>query len=120
VTHFRHVCEDHGTVLTQCRCADRKTEAKKPCPGPPVCPQPGYRVTPCELADADAYQAMGNAANVVTEAALTARLLLLRLGFADDHSLCLELDRTATQYAVVHEAVRRQASTHRVEDVRSV
>lgn len=120
MTHFRHVCEDHGTLLGQCRCPGPKPDTKWPCPGPPVCPQPGYRVTPCELDDVTAFRAMHLAAAGVITAALDNRLALLQLGFADDHSLCEELDRTAAQYAVVQEVLRRQANTRRVEDTKPV
>jgi hypothetical protein len=120
VTHFRHVCEDHGTMLAQCRCpSDHKVTTQQACPGPPVCPQPGFRVTPCEMDDTTALEAMHQAADVVVKAALDARLGLLRLGFADDHSLTLELDRTAAQYAVVQGVLRRQAQA-RPEDVGTV
>lgn len=72
--------------------------------------QPGFRVTADTLSNEDAYQAMMVAADKVEYAALEARRDLLGLGFADSHSLCVELDRTAGQYAVVREAVRRQAN----------
>jgi len=120
MSHFRQVCEVHGDVLAQCRCPDRdKVETKVACPGPPVCPQAGFRVTPCELSDADALQAMHDAAGAVTKAALDGRLSLLQLGFADDHSLTLQLDRTAAEYALVQQVLRRQA-TRPVESTKSL
>lgn len=115
--HFRHVCEVHGDVAAQCRCPGPKDDRTVPCPGPPVCPQPGFRVTPCDLDDTTAITAMHQAAAGMVRAALDARLSLLQLGFATDHSLCEELDRTAAQYAVVQGVLRRQAQA-RPEDVK--
>ena len=107
--HFRHVCQDHGTILGQCRCPGPKDDGIKPCPGPPICPAPGFRVDPCTLSDDEAFAAMWEAVNDVTKAALRARLFLLDKGFADDHSLCKELDRTAAQYTEAFHALRHQA-----------
>jgi hypothetical protein len=116
-THYRQVCEVHGDVLAQCRCPSKdKAETKVPCPGPPVCPQPGFRVTPCELSDDEALKAMHHGCGQITRAALDARLMLLQLGFADDHSLCEQFDRTAAEYAAAQAALRRQAQA-RPEDV---
>lgn len=71
-------------------------------------PNPGFRVTADHLSDAAAWDAMHKAASALVGAALDARLDLLRLGFADTHTLTRELDATAAQYAVVIEAIRRQ------------
>jgi hypothetical protein len=101
-THYRQVCEVHGDVLA-----------------PPVCPQPGFRVTPCELSDDEALKAMHHGCGQITRAALDARLMLLQLGFADDHSLCEQFDRTAAEYAAAQAALRRQAQA-RPEDVGTV
>lgn len=113
MTHFRHVCEVHGDTLAQCRCPDPgKAVTKVPCPGPPVCPQRGFTVTACELGDATALTAMHDAAAGLIRVALEARLSLLRLGFAADHSLCAQLDRTAAEYATVQGVLRRQQLAH--------
>ena len=77
-------------------------------PDPDPTLPPGFRVHADELSDEEAYTAMQDAASAVTTAALEARLSLLRLGFADDHSLCKRFDRTAREYASVFEAIRRQ------------
>jgi hypothetical protein len=38
-SHRIEKCEDHGTVVAQCRCPDKnKHIVVVPCPGPPVCP----------------------------------------------------------------------------------
>lgn len=109
-THFRKVCREHGTVLGQCRCPGPKPDTPAACPGPPICPAPGYRVDPCTLSDDEAFAAMRGATTRMTRAALDARLTLLGLGFADDHSLCVELDRTAAQYETAFQALRRQTT----------
>jgi hypothetical protein len=71
-------------------------------------PSPGFRVTADELSNDMALDAMRDAASDLSRTALEARLSLLRLGFADNHSLCVQLDRTAREYASVFEAIRRQ------------
>lgn len=76
----------------------------------PGVPAPGFRVTAAELSNSAAYRAMGEATDSVVRAALAARHTLLALGFADSHSLCLQLDDTAKNYTVVREAIRRQAA----------
>lgn len=73
-------------------------------PGAP----PGFRVTAETLPNEQAIAAMLTAVTAMTEAALAHRYDLLSLGFAADHSLCAELDRTATQYADAASALRRQ------------
>lgn len=36
--HYIEKCDTHGTVLAQCRCADKnKATNVRPCPGPPAC-----------------------------------------------------------------------------------
>lgn len=81
----------------------------------PGTPAPGYRVTVADLSDAAAFQAMHTAATSIVREALATRFGLLTLGFADSHSLCVQLDRTAAEYTVVVEALRRQAAEPQVE-----
>lgn len=76
----------------------------------PDVPAPGFRVTVAELTNGAAYEAMDSAAASVVGAALAARLMLLRLGFADTHSVCVELDATARDYANIREAIRVQST----------
>lgn len=69
---------------------------------------PGFRVHPDKLSNEDALRSMSTAVGCVLQTALDARQALLSLGFADDHSLCEQLDATAREYAVTAEVLRRQ------------
>jgi hypothetical protein len=70
---------------------------------------PGFRVYPDVLSDADALAAMRAAVDELVRVALEQRYALLELGFAVDHSLCQELDRTARDYALTRDVLRRMA-----------
>lgn len=85
-----------------------------PLHGPPT---PGFMVLEDQLPNEVAFTEMMNVGTAMTNAALAARLGLLRLGFSTDHSLCRELDETARQYTVVFEVGRRQLVNDRFEDV---
>jgi hypothetical protein len=63
---------------------------------------------------------MHHGCGLITRAALDARLMLLQLGFADDHSLCEQFDRTAAEYALAQQVLRRQAQdSAEAEEVKS-
>jgi hypothetical protein len=68
--------------------------------------EPGYRTR--DLTNDEAWDAMQDAASRMVREALAARKALLDLGFADDHSLCKQLDQVAAWFAAAHTAVRYQ------------
>lgn len=67
---------------------------------------PGFRTR--DLTNDQASDAMLKAVAAIEYAASDARLQLLRLGFADSHSLCREIDATTSQYAEAFIAIRHQ------------
>lgn len=76
----------------------------------------GFRVHADELPDRVALAAVSEAADAVCRAALEARRMLLGLGFADSHSVCLLLDATARQYAGTRYAAAVAEGARRVDD----
>jgi len=68
--------------------------------------EPGYRTR--DLTNDQAWDAMQDAASRMIREALAARKALLDLGFADDHSLCKELDDVARRFSDEHSAMRLQ------------
>jgi len=73
--------------------------------------KPGFRVSPDELSDEAALDAVMSASRMLTTAAFGARLTLLHLGFSIEHSVCKEMDQTAQRYADLFEVARRQKET---------
>lgn len=72
--------------------------------------RPGFQVSAEDLSDEQAIQAMQDTARSMQEVALAERRTLLSLGFADNHSLCLELDKTVKEYVDAFEVLRRQSA----------
>lgn len=60
-----------------------------------------------DLTNEQALDAMLDVARVMERHALACRYELLAIGFADNHSMCRELDRQATHWANTFLAVRR-------------
>jgi hypothetical protein len=69
---------------------------------------PGFRVDSTELSNAKAIRLMHEAAATLVNSALKARLSLLHSGFAMDHSLCQQFDKTAEEYDLVIQVLRGQ------------
>ncbi len=70
-------------------------------------PEPGFRVTSNELSNEEAWDAMQDAIGSTIESVLESRLKLLNLGFSVEHSLCKEFDKTAREYEIKFQVVRR-------------
>lgn len=70
--------------------------------------EPSFTDAGRELSEGEAFDAMQSAFNLVTLAALEARLSLLRLGFTVHHSACSELDTTAQRWADAYESIAHQ------------
>jgi hypothetical protein len=87
------------------------TQAERPTTpdhdGRPWLANPGFRVGPGELSNAAAFELVWQEADRVVAVALDARRNLLACGFAADHSVCEQLDRTAREYAALAEGSRR-------------